>query len=65
MTDILTSAANGLAHITLNRPQALHALTTHMCANMIQALLAWREDESIRAVSSIISCSTIPSPSSR
>jgi enoyl-CoA hydratase len=50
MTDVLTSAANGLAHITLNRPQALHALTTHMCANMIQALLAWREDESIRAV---------------
>jgi enoyl-CoA hydratase len=50
MTDVLTSAANGLARITLNRPQALHALTTHMCANMIQALLAWREDESIRAV---------------
>jgi enoyl-CoA hydratase len=50
MTDVITSAANGLAHITLNRPQALHALTTHMCANMIQALLAWREDESIRAV---------------
>lgn len=50
MSDVLTSAANGLAHITLNRPQALHALTTHMCANMIQALLAWREDESIRAV---------------
>jgi len=50
MTDVLTSAANGLARITLNRPQALHALTTHMCANMIQALLAWREDPGIRAV---------------
>ncbi len=49
-SEILTSAANGLARITLNRPQALHALTTHMCANMIQALLAWRDDESIRAV---------------
>ncbi len=32
MTDILTTAANRLAH-TLNRPQALHALNTHMCAN--------------------------------
>lgn len=50
MTDILTSAANGLAHITLNRPAALHALNTHMCANMIQALLAWRDDPSIHAI---------------
>ncbi len=50
MSDVLTNAANGLGHITLNRPAALHALTTHMCANMIQALLAWREDESIHAV---------------
>jgi len=50
MSEILTSAANGLARITLNRPQALHALTTHMCANMTQALLAWRDDASIHAV---------------
>jgi enoyl-CoA hydratase len=49
-TDILTTASAGLAHITLNRPQALHALTTHMCANMIQALLAWRDDPDIHAV---------------
>ncbi len=49
-TDILTSAANGLAHVTLNRPQALHALNTHMCANMTQALLAWRDDASIHAI---------------
>jgi enoyl-CoA hydratase len=50
MTDILTSAANGLARITLNRPAALNALNTHMCANMIQALLAWRDDASVNAV---------------
>jgi len=50
MTDILTAAANGLGQITLNRPAALHALNTHMCANMIQALLAWRDDPSIRAI---------------
>ncbi|MGD9979139.1 MAG: enoyl-CoA hydratase/isomerase family protein, partial [Hyphomonadaceae bacterium] len=50
MSDILTSAANGLARITLNRPQALHALTTQMCVGMIQALLAWRDDPDIRAI---------------
>ncbi|QGZ93865.1 enoyl-CoA hydratase/isomerase family protein [Terricaulis silvestris] len=50
MTDVLTSAANGLAHITLNRPHALHALNTHMCANMTQALLAWRDDPSVHAI---------------
>ncbi len=50
MSDVLTSASAGLARITLNRPQALHALTTHMCANMTQALLAWRDDPDVKAV---------------
>src|SRR5262249_36435620 len=50
MSDVLTSVSGGLARITLNRPEALHALTTHMCANMTQALLAWRDDASVRAV---------------
>ena len=50
MTETLTTAANGLAHITLNRPAALHALNTPMCAAMIDALVAWREDPSINAV---------------
>lgn len=50
MSEILTAAANGLAHITLNRPAALHALTTHMCANMTQALLAWRDDPETIAI---------------
>ncbi len=50
MSDILTTAANGLGHVTLNRPTALHALNTHMCANMIQALLAYRDDPEIKAV---------------
>ncbi|MGH6951290.1 MAG: enoyl-CoA hydratase/isomerase family protein [Vitreimonas sp.] len=48
--EILTSASAGLGRITLNRPQALHALTTHMCANLIQALLAWRDEAAIAAV---------------
>ncbi len=50
MSEIITSAANGLARITLNRPEALHALTTHMCANMAQALTLWRDDDSVLAV---------------
>ncbi len=50
MTDTLTAASAGLARITLNRPAALHALNTHMCANMIQALIAWRDDASIHAI---------------
>jgi len=50
MSEILTSAANGLGHITLNRPAALHALNTPMCAAMIDALLAWRDDASVHAI---------------
>lgn len=50
MTDILTTAANGLGQITLNRPAALHALNTGMCAAMIEALLAWRDDESVKLI---------------
>ncbi|MDZ4690638.1 enoyl-CoA hydratase/isomerase family protein [Terricaulis sp.] len=49
-TEILTSAANGLGHITLNRPAALHALNTLMCAAMIDALVAWRDDASVHAI---------------
>ncbi len=50
MSDVVSSVTAGLGRITLNRPEALHALTTHMCANMTQALLAWRDDASVRAV---------------
>lgn len=50
MSEILTSVAAGLGHITLNRPEALHALTQPMCAAMIEALTAWRDDDAIAAV---------------
>lgn len=50
MTELLTSAFSGLARITLNRPEALHALNTAMCVAMIEALVAWRDDDRIRAV---------------
>jgi len=50
MSSVLVSAEAGLARITLNRPQALHALDTAMCETMIDALIAWRDDECVHAV---------------
>ena len=48
--DVLISADRGVGRIRLNRPKAIHALTTGMCEVMSQALLKWREDPEIRAV---------------
>jgi len=51
MTDqLLISIDNGVGRIRLNRPKAIHALTTEMCAAMIETLLAWRQDDSVVAV---------------
>ncbi len=51
MTDeVITRVENGLGRITLNRPKALHALTTEMCAAMAEALTAWENDPAVRAV---------------
>ena len=51
MTDqLLISIDNGVGRIRLNRPKAIHALTTEMCVAMIDRLLAWREDDSVVAV---------------
>ena len=51
MTDeIITRVENGLGRITLNRPKALHALTTEMCAAMTAALTAWENDPAVRAI---------------
>ncbi len=48
--DVLTFVESGIGRITLNRPGALHALTTPMCAAMTGALTAWRHDPAVRAV---------------
>ena len=48
--EILTSASNGLGYSTLDRPAALHALNTAMCAAMIEALVAWRKDANVHAI---------------
>jgi enoyl-CoA hydratase len=51
MTDEVICRVEGrVGRITLNRPGALHALTTAMCKAMIQALVGWRDDETVQAV---------------
>jgi enoyl-CoA hydratase/carnithine racemase len=48
--EVLTRTDGAVGRITLNRPQALHALTTNMCRLMIDALLAWRDDPAVELV---------------
>ena len=48
--DVITSVEGAVGRLTLNRPAAIHALTTEMCRTMTQALLAWRRDPSIKAI---------------
>jgi enoyl-CoA hydratase len=48
--DVLISVEGGVGRIRLNRPKALHALTTAMCETMSAALLQWRGDAAVRAV---------------
>ncbi|MBE7217907.1 MAG: enoyl-CoA hydratase/isomerase family protein [Caulobacteraceae bacterium] len=47
---VIVRVERGVGRLTLNRPKALHALTTTMCREMITALLAWRDDAAVRAV---------------
>ena len=44
MTDIIIRKTGQAGHITLNRPQALNALTWDMCLAIENALDAWRDD---------------------
>ena len=48
--DVLISVEGGVGRIRLNRPKAIHALTTRMCEVMSEALLKWRADPEVRAV---------------
>jgi enoyl-CoA hydratase len=53
MTDqpeVLVRVQKNVGRLTLNRPQALHALTQTMCETMIGALLDWRDDPEIYMV---------------
>ena len=39
--EVLIRIEGAVGRITLNRPKALHALTTNMCRQMIEALTTW------------------------
>ncbi|MEQ8356802.1 MAG: enoyl-CoA hydratase/isomerase family protein [Kiloniellaceae bacterium] len=49
-SDILFEVTNGTGFITLNRPQALNALTLRMIGDLIPQLAAWQEDSEVKAV---------------
>ena len=48
--EVLARVQSGLGHLTLNRPKALHALNRAMCDAMIEALLAWRDDDAVKSI---------------
>jgi enoyl-CoA hydratase len=48
--EVIARIEGGVGRLTLNRPGALHALTTGMCRLMIDALQAWRRDPAVQAV---------------
>jgi enoyl-CoA hydratase len=51
MTTHISARVEGrIGRLTLNRPEALHALNREMCLSMIDALLAWRGDPAVEAV---------------
>jgi enoyl-CoA hydratase len=51
MTDELITRREGVAgFLTLNRPKAIHALTTEMDHAMTDALLEWRKDEAVKVI---------------
>lgn len=50
MTDLITEIEGKLGRIRLNRPKAIHALTRDMCSTMIAALVEWRSDPAVEAV---------------
>jgi enoyl-CoA hydratase len=48
--DVLTFTEGRTGRIRLNRPKAIHALNTDMCAAMLEALATWRADTDVEAV---------------
>jgi enoyl-CoA hydratase len=48
--DVLTIVEGRVGRLRVNRPKAIHALTTDMCRTMIDALTAWKDDAGVIAV---------------
>ncbi|HUQ13410.1 MAG TPA: enoyl-CoA hydratase/isomerase family protein [Novosphingobium sp.] len=49
-TDVLVRREGAVGFLSLNRPQAIHALTLHMVHAMTAALFEWRDDPEVGAV---------------
>ncbi|MBS0307926.1 MAG: enoyl-CoA hydratase/isomerase family protein [Proteobacteria bacterium] len=49
-THVHVSLQHGIGTLTLDRPQALHALSLDMLRTLTQALLAWRDDPAVKGV---------------
>jgi enoyl-CoA hydratase/carnithine racemase len=48
--EVVVRKEGGVGRLTLNRPKALNALTTNMCALITEALLEWRDDDEVELV---------------
>jgi len=48
--DLIIRKTGRVGHISLNRPKVIHSLNLDMCLGMIEALLAWRDDDEVEAV---------------
>ncbi|HQT54943.1 MAG TPA: enoyl-CoA hydratase/isomerase family protein, partial [Phenylobacterium sp.] len=48
--EVVVRIEGRVGRLTLNRPQALHALTTRMCEILTEALLAWKDDPAVALV---------------
>ena len=48
--EVIVRIEGRVGRLTLNRPQALHALTTNMCRLITEALLAWRNNPAVQLV---------------
>ncbi|MBL4750124.1 MAG: enoyl-CoA hydratase/isomerase family protein [Amylibacter sp.] len=47
MNDLITRKSGRAGHVTLNRPQALNALTHPMCLDLEQAMNDWMADDTV------------------
>jgi enoyl-CoA hydratase len=50
VSEVIVAVEGRIGRLSLNRPQALGALTLTMCRLMIDALVAWRDDPRVEAV---------------
>jgi enoyl-CoA hydratase len=50
MSEVIVQREGAVGRLSLDRPQAIHALTLEMVRAMTAALLEWRDDERVHAV---------------